>query len=82
MLPIHGPINDMNLCKVVQSEDKSMKLTWPTACGSRAGHVRFQVSKKCQAEGQDLNYIVSCVVSEVLKQNKHIKATAMQNSKL
>ena len=62
MGPLHGPTHDINLCKVVQSEVKAMKLTWLTARGSGAGRVRFQGTKNCPTEGQELNDIVANTV--------------------
>ena len=37
--------------------------------------MRFQGAKNCLAEGQDLNYLVTSMIQEVLKQNNHEKST-------
>ena len=43
--PLHGPAQNMNLCKVMMAQAKSVKLTWLAARGGGAGRVRFQVAK-------------------------------------
>ena len=62
MGPLHGPTHDINLCKVLLSEVKAMKLSWLTARGSGARRVRFQGTKNCPAKGQELNDIVANTV--------------------
>ena len=58
MLPLHGPGNTMNSCKVMLSQAKAMKSTWLTARGGGAGHMGLQGAKKCPAEGGEQNSIV------------------------
>ena len=51
--PLHGTGHDMNSCKVMLAQSKSIKSTWLTACGGGAGRVRFQANKKCPSEGKE-----------------------------
>ena len=80
MWPLHGPVQHMNLCKVIMAQTKVMKSTWSTACGRGAGRVRFQGAKKRPAEGKELNGLVSNSVKEVLKSNKRLKSKASSDS--
>ena len=68
-----------NFFKVMQEQTKAIMLTWSTTSGGRAGCVRFQVAKKRSADGEDLNELMTNVVKEVLKENKHTKDTATHN---
>ena len=74
--PLHGPGHDMNLCKVMQAQAKSMNLTWSTASVSGACCIRFQGAKNCPAEVQELNSLLANVVQWVLNQNKRAKTVA------
>ena len=76
MGPLNGPVHNMNSCNVVLAQAKATKLTWSTASGSRAGHVRLQSVKKCLAKGEDLNALVTNEVKEVMKKNKFLNAKA------
>ena len=80
MFPLYGPGHDMNSCKVMLAQAKSMKLTWLDACGSGAGRVRFQGAKNIPAEGEDMNALASNAVKEVIKPNKILKAKASSES--
>ena len=51
----------------MQAQDKSIKSTWSTACGSGAGRVQFQGTKKWPTEGQELNALVANELKEVIK---------------
>ena len=66
--------------KVVLAQAKAMKSNWLTACGGRAGRVRFQGANKCPAEGKDMNVHVYHSVKEFLKYNKYFKAKASNDS--
>ena len=59
---MYGPGNDMNLCKIIQAQAKSMNSAWSTACDSGARGVRFQGANKPPAEGEDLNDLVTNAV--------------------
>ena len=80
MGPLHGPTHDINLCKVVQSEVKAMKLSWLTARGSGAGCVRFQGTMKRPAKGEELNALVTNALKEIIKSNRRLKYKAEKNS--
>ena len=67
--PLHGPGHDMNSCKVMLAQAKSMKSTWSTVHGGGTGHVRFQGTKKRPAKGEALNALVANAVKSVLKKN-------------
>ena len=67
MYPLHGPGHDINSCKVIQAQSKSMKFTWLTARGGEAGHVRFQVARKRPVKDKELNALVTNAVKQVLK---------------
>ena len=66
-LALHGPVNNMNLCKLILEQAKAMKPTWSTACGSGVGRLMFQGTKKPLDEYKDLNALVSNGVKEILK---------------
>ena len=80
MWPLHGPVHDMNFCKVMLAQAKAMKCTWLTACGSGAGRVRFQGAKKRLDEVKELNSLVANTVKAVLTTNTHKKAKALSES--
>ena len=82
MCYLHRPGHGVNSCKVMQKQDKSAKSTWLAICGGGAGRVRFQVAEKRLAEVQYLNALVTSAVQEFLKQNKHARSTATQDSGL
>ena len=65
----------MNLYKIMQAQSNSVKLTWFTARGGREGCVWFASAKKCSAEGENLDYLISNTVTQVLKKNVKAKAT-------
>ena len=69
----------MNFCKVMQEKSKSMKSTWSTAWGGRAGCKRFQDTKNCLAEVQELDALVVNAIQQV-QTNKHAKATAAHDT--
>ena len=77
---MHGPAQNINSCKVIQTQNKSVKLTWLTTCGGGAGFVRFQGTNKSPAEGEDLNSLVVNAVEEILKSNKLLKAKDKHDS--
>ena len=80
MCPLHGPVNDMNSCKVILAQAKAISLTWLNACGGSAGHVIFQGAKKRPAEVEELNALVSNAVKEVIKTDKHLNAKSKNES--
>ena len=80
MCPLHGPGNDINSCKVMMEQAKSMKLTWSTACRRVAGCLRFQGAKKRPAKVEDLNDLVTNAVKVVLKPNKRKRAKVSSKS--
>ena len=82
MCPIHGPGNDMNLFKVIQSQSKSMKSTWLTSRGGGSGCVQLQGAKKRLDKGQYMNSLVASTVSDVLKHTNHAKSATMYDSGL
>ena len=59
MFPLHRPGHDVNSCKVMRAQAKSIKSNWLTTCGSGACCVWLQVTKKRPAEGQDLIALVA-----------------------
>ena len=82
MCPLYGHVHDMNSCKVMKAQSKSMKKNLSTSRGSKVGRLQFQGAKKRPAKGQELNTLVSNAISEVLKQNKRAKSAAMHGSGL
>ena len=74
LCPLHVPGHDMNLCKVMLAQSKSIKLTWLTDRGSGAGRVRFQGAKKRPAEDEDLNSLVANTVKAVWPQTNVIRS--------
>ena len=76
---MNGPGHDVNSCKLLQPQAKSMRLTWLTSCGGGSGCVRFQGANKHLTKGQGQNTLVASALLEVLKQNKHVKATDTHN---
>ena len=62
---MHGPGHDMNSCKVVLEQSKSMKSNSSTARGGSTGRVKFQGTRKRPAKGEELNTLVSDAVKEV-----------------
>ena len=77
---MHGPGHNMKLCKVMQSQAKYMKLNWLTACGGRAGCVRFHHTKKRPSEEKDLNGLVTNAIKEFMKPNICVKYKAEYDS--
>ena len=62
MCPLHVPGHDMNSCKVIKAQAKSMKLNWSTYRGSESCRLQFQGTKKHPSEFQKLNDIVAIAV--------------------
>ena len=80
MCPLHGPGHDINSFKLVQAQANGTKSTWSSACDGGSGRIRLQGAKKRQAECEDLNYLVTNAVKEILKANKHLNAKAANDS--
>ena len=59
---MNGPGNNMNFLKVIQEQDKSMKLTWSTSFGGVTGCVQFQGANKLLDEYQEPNALVASEV--------------------
>ena len=78
--PLHGPGQNMNMCKVMLAQAKPMKSTWSTARGGGAGCVRFQGDKKRSAEGEELNDLVANAVKSVLNTNKRKNSKGSSDS--
>ena len=78
--PLHGPGHDMNSCKFMLAQAKSMKSTCLTAHSGGAGRVRFQGAKKPLAKGKKLNNHVANAVKAVITTNKHKKYKASSDS--
>ena len=81
MCPLHGPGNDMNLCKVMMAQAKAMKSTWLTARRVYTGCVRFQDNKKRLAKVKELNALVANAVKEALKYNERLKSKDSSDSR-
>ena len=62
----------MNLCKVIQVKDNSMKYTWSSDCGGG--------SKKIPYNGEYLNILVASAVAKAIKMNKKSKAKCTYES--
>ena len=61
----------MNLCKVIQAQAKSIKVTWSYA-RVRGKKVKLLGAKKRSADGEELNTLVLLSVEKAMKMTKDI----------
>ena len=69
--PLHVPGQDMNSCKDVYTQAKSIKEIWLSA-RRVGGHVKFVGAKKRPAKDEELNMLVALVVSKDMKLTKRV----------
>ena len=70
--PLHGPWYDVNLCKVMQVQAKSMRDDWLYYRGLRV-HVKLMRDKNHVAGGKDSNILIASDTKNYLKMKKIIK---------
>ena len=69
----------MNSCKVIQSQEKSMRGVWSyNQVGGR--HVKFVGTKKHSDGGEELNTLLALAVSKAMKIIKKSKAKDTSDS--
>ena len=62
----------------MQEQDNYKKVTCLSSCGC-GGHINFTSSKKCSADGEYLNTIVTSMVAKVLNIKKNPKYKSNDN---
>ena len=66
MCHLHFLGQDVNSYMVMKAQAKSMKPTLLTIFGGRAGHLQFTSAKKSLDEGEDMNYVISNIISQII----------------
>ena len=62
--PLNVPRHDINLCKVMQVQAKSMKANWLSTCVKVGVHMKCFGDNKCLANSEELTTLVTLAIDK------------------